>query len=535
VSNEEIADQLALYAALLELAEANTYAVRTYRRAAEMIRSSPADFGALVHAGRARELRGIGPSVESRLVELVQTGRIAELDRLRDALRPDLAALGHLLGLSSKRMLAICDALGIAAPAEFRDAVVSGRLADAPRVGPVTLARLRAGLARDPRPRRGLRLGESRQLLQSIADRLGGAVAGDARRYAPQSFELSVVVPGADPRAIVDRFRRLPDVVSVVEEHTCGAVGLTSAGVPVELRVSDPAAFGTELIRATGTQEYVAALEPLPQGATEESVYRQLGLPWCPPELRERPHPTVPSALVEPGDVRGDLHCHTAASDGHASVLEMATAARDNGLEYLAVCDHTTNVRVVPGLLAEDLRRQGEEIAAVNEQLSPFRVLRGVECDILADGALDLDDESLGELDWVQLSLHAGQRRSRADLTRIVTEAMRNPHVRALSHPTGRILDRRPENALDLDVVYAVALETGVALELNGLPDRLDLSPEHAAEAVAAGVRLVVASDAHSVRGLGNLELAVRMARRAGVTADAILNTRPVSEILRPG
>jgi DNA polymerase (family 10) len=209
----------------------------------------------------------------------------------------------------------------------------------------------------------------------------------------------------------------------------------------------------------------------------------------------------------------------------------MATAARDNGLEYLAICDHTPNVRVVPGLLADDLRRQGEEIAAANEMLAPFRVLRGVECDILPDGALDLDDAILSELDWVQLSLHAGQRRSRSELTKIVTEAMRNPHVRALSHPTGRILDRRPENALDLEAVYAVALETGVALEINGLPDRLDLPPDRASEAVAAGVRLVLSSDAHSVRGLANLELAVRMARRAAVTAGAILNTRTVTEI----
>lgn len=531
MTNEEIADQLALYAALLELADANTYAVRTYRRAAEMIRTSPADFAELVRTGRARELRGIGPSVESKLVELVDTGRIVELDELRNALRPGLAALGQLVGLSSKRMLAICDALGISTPGEFCDAVATGRLADAPGVGPTTLTRLRAALARGPRPRRSLHLNESRPLLQAIAERLNGAIAGDARRYAPQAYELSVVVPGDDPKPAVDRFRELPEIVAVIEEHARAAVGLTMAGVPVELRVADPAAFGTELIRATGSREYVAALEPLPRGATEDSVYERLGLPWCPPELRDRSRRIVPAALVEPGDLRGDLHCHTTASDGRASVLEMATAARDNGLEYLAICDHTPNVRVVPGLLADDLRRQGEEIAAANEMLAPFRVLRGVECDILPDGALDLDDAILSELDWVQLSLHAGQRRSRSELTKIVTEAMRNPHVRALSHPTGRILDRRPENALDLEAVYAVALETGVALEINGLPDRLDLPPDRASEAVAAGVRLVLSSDAHSVRGLANLELAVRMARRAAVTAGAILNTRTVTEI----
>jgi len=532
VTNDDIADQLALYAALLDLADANAYAVRTYRRAAEMIRTSPADFAAVVRAGRARELRGIGPSVESKLEELVETGHIAELDELRDALRPDLAALGQLLGLSSKRMLAICDALGIATPEQFRDAAASGRLAEAPGVGPTTLAKIRAEIARGPRPRRSLHLNESLPLLHELAGRLGGEIAGDARRYAPQAYELSIVVGSSQPRSVIDRFRSLAGIVSVVDEQERGAVGLTIAGVPVELVVADPAGFGTALIRATGSRAYVEALEPLPERATEGDVYDALSLPWCPPELRERPQPPVPADLVEVVDLRGDLHCHTSASDGRATVFEMATAARDSGLEYLAICDHTTNVRVVPGLLADDLRRQGEEIAATNEQLAPFQVLRGVECDILSDGTLDLDDEILGELDWVQLSLHAGQRRSRAELTKIVTEAMRNPHISALSHPTGRILDHRPENALDLDAVYAVAVETGVALEINGLPDRLDLSPEHAAAATAAGVELVLSSDAHSVRGLRNVELAVRMARRAGISPGAIVNTRPVAEVI---
>jgi DNA polymerase (family X) len=185
-------------------------------------------------------------------------------------------------------------------------------------------------------------------------------------------------------------------------------------------------------------------------------------------------------------------------------------------------------------LTADDLRRQGEEIEEVNELLAPFRVLRGVECDIRADGTLDVDEDVLAELDWVQLSLHAGQRRSRDELTKMVSEAMRNPHVRALSHPKGRILNHRAENALDLEEVFRVASETGVALEVNGLPDRLDLSGEHVSEAMAAEVSLVLNSDAHSALGLGNIELAVATARRGGATTPAVLNTRPVDQ-LHPG
>ena len=212
----------------------------------------------------------------------------------------------------------------------------------------------------------------------------------------------------------------------------------------------------------------------------------------------------------------------------------MATAARDRGYAYLAICDHTPNVGVVPGLGSDDLRRQGEEIASVNADLAPFRVLRGVECDIRSDGSLDVQDDVLRELDWVQLSLHAGQRRSRDDLTRIVTEAMRHPAVSALSHPTGRILNHRPENALDLDEVFVVAKEAGVALEVNGLPDRLDLSAAHTREALAAGVRIVLNSDAHSAAGLASLEFAVATARKAGATIDAVVNTSPLAAVVAP-
>jgi DNA polymerase (family 10) len=209
----------------------------------------------------------------------------------------------------------------------------------------------------------------------------------------------------------------------------------------------------------------------------------------------------------------------------------MATAARDLGYEYLAICDHTQNVRVVPGLDADDLRRQGEEIAAANHALAPFRVLRGTEVDIRRDGELDLPDDILGELDWVQLSLHAGQRERGDALTKKVTEAMRHPAVSCLSHPKGRIINHRPPNALDLERVFEVALETGVALETNGLPDRLDLSGPEVRLAIEAGVPICASTDAHSVRGLGNMRLAIATARRGWATAANVVNTRPLEKL----
>ncbi len=534
LENAAIAEQLEAFAALLDLSGAGYYTARAYRRAAETIRETKAPIAELVAAGRVQELRGIGSGIAGRLQELVETGRIAELDELEREVQPELIGLGRFLGVGPKRMVEIGKALGIATADEFREAAREGRLTSVPGIGPHTEQRLLAALDREGSPeRKGMLLNRARALLEDIAAAVGGEVAGDPRRWADVSFAFAVVCSAARPKPVLDAFGALPAIVAVIEREARRAVGVTVEGVPVELVVAEPARFGTELVRATGTRAYVDALVELPDAPDEEGLYAQLGIPWCPPELREKPFRGQPPVLLERSDIRGDLHVHTTWSDGKASVLEMATAARDLGYEYLAICDHTPNVRVVPGLDADDLRRQGEEIAAVNEELAPFRVLRGTEVDIRSDGELDLPDDVLEELDWVQLSLHAGQRQQRDELTTKVTEAMRHPAVRALSHPKGRIINHRPPNALDLERTFEVALETGVALETNGLPDRLDLSGPEIRLAVEAGVPIVVSTDAHSVRGLGNMRLAVHTARRGWATAADVVNARPLDEVLR--
>jgi len=531
VDNAEIARTLDAYAALLDLAGAAHWSVRAYRRAADLVRATPAPVAQLVRSGRARELRGIGPGIERRLRELVETGRIAELEELEREVEPELVALGRYLGIGPQRLVALGRALGIRSAEELRAAAEAGRLRDAPGVGPATEAKVLEALAREPRPaRRGLTRNRALALAGAIAAPLDAVPAGELRRGCELVHRLVLV--SAAPDAL-DRFVAQPEVVAVLERDERHAVGVTVEGIPVELVVAPPERFGTELLRATGSEAYVGGLEPLPDAAGEEEVYARLGLPWNPPELREAPSRAAPPPLVEEADIRGDLHCHTTWSDGKASVLEMATAARDRGYEYLAICDHTPNVRVVPGLDADALRRQAEEIAAANEELAPFRVLRGVECDIRADGSLDVPDDVLAELEWVQLSLHAGQRLPREELTARVTEAMRHPAVRCLSHPRGRILNHRPPNALNLDHTIEVALETGVALETNGLPDRLDLRDEEVRLAVEAGVRVVCSTDAHSVQGLDNMRLSVTTARRGRATAADVLNTLPLAEILR--
>jgi DNA polymerase (family X) len=536
VDNRAAADRLDSFAALLELNDANPYTVRAYRRAAETVRAAAVPVADLVTSGRVRELRGIGPGIEARLRELVETGEIAELAELERELSPDLVGLGRYLGLTARRSIELARSLDVRTADELRQAAADGRLKAVPGIGPKTEARLVEALSREPesRPRRGLLLNQAIELVGGIAAALDGDVAGDVRRWRDSCEQLAVVCTAPDPRPLLARFAQLPQVVAVIEQAERRTLGVTIEGVPVELVVAEPERFGTALLRATGSPAYVAALEPLPEEPDEQAVYRELGLPWCPPELREVPFRGEPPPLVALGQIRGDLHCHTTRSDGRASVEEMGRAALERGYDYLAICDHTPAVGAVRGLTADDVRRQAEEIAAAGERLAPFRVLRGIECDILTDGRLDLADDVLAELEWVQVSVHGGQRMPRREMTKRVVEALRNPHVRCLSHPTGRYINRRPENALDLDRVYEVAVEEGVALEVNGLPLRLDLSGAHVHDALRAGVEIVCSTDAHSVAGLRNMTLAVATARRGWATAADVLNTRPLSALLAP-
>jgi DNA polymerase (family X) len=534
VDNRQIADRLDAFASLLDLGDANPYTARAYHRAAETIRAAALPVADLIRSGRARELRGIGPGIEARLRELVETGEIAELAELERELAPDLVGLGRYLGLGARRSVELARALGVRNADEFREAAAAGRLRSVAGIGPKTEARLLEALDREPdlRPRRGLLLNRAWELVGGIAAALEGQAAGDVRRWRDSCERLAVVCAASNPAPLLARFAELSQIVALVDQDERRAIGVTVEGVPVELVVAHPERFGTELVRATGSPEYVGALGPLPDAPDEEAVYSALGIPWCPPELREEPFRGAPPALMGLDDIRGDLHCHSTWSDGRASVEEMGRAARERGYEYLAICDHTPAVGAVRGLTPEDVRRQAEEVAAANEKLAPFRVLRGIECDVLPDGRLDLPDDVLAELDWVQASVHGGQRMPRRELTKRVEEALLNPYVRCLSHPKGRLINRRPENALDLERVFEVAREEGVALEVNGLPDRLDLRGESVRDALKAGVEIVCSTDAHSVRGLSNMALSVATARRGWATAGDVLNTRPLPALL---
>ena len=316
MDNPRIADRLESFASLLELADANPYMARAYRRAAETIRTARVPVAELVRTGRVRELSGIGPGIEARLRELVETGDIAELAELERELAPGLVGLGRYLGLGAKRSVEIARALGVRTPDELRDAAAAGRLQTVPGIGPKTEARLLEALAREAEPPpRALLLNRAWELVGGIAAALDGEVAGDVRRWRDSCEVLAVVCAATDASAVLTRFSALPQIVAVVQQGASRAVGVTVDGVAVELVVADPQRFGTALVRATGSPAYVAALEPLPDAGDETGVYAALGVAWCPPELREEPFRGEPPSLVTTDAIRGDLHCHTTWSD----------------------------------------------------------------------------------------------------------------------------------------------------------------------------------------------------------------------------
>ena len=529
--NAELAARLDQFASLLELAGAGPYTARAYRRAADLIRSTPAPVAELVRQGRVRELRGIGSGIERRLQELVETGSIAELEELEREVSPELAGLGRFLGVSVKRMLEIGRALDVRTLDELREAADAGRLQEVPGIGPETERKLRAALAREPRPTapRPLLLNRSRPLVESIAEALGGIAAGDPRRWRDASERLAVVVAGDE--SVLERFEALPQIVAVVERGERRALGVTVEGVPVELVVAEPERSAPSSSARPARPSGSPRTSRCPTRRTRKASSPRSACRSCRRSCaRQARRP--PRRLVEVAEIRGDLHCHSTWSDGRATILEMGRAARDRGYDYLAICDHTVSVGAVPGLDADGVRRQAEEIAAANEELAPFRLLRGTECDIRRDGSLDLPDDVLAELDWVQASVHAGQRGSREELTKRVLTALDSPYVSCLSHPTGRLINHRPPNAVDLEAVLARLAEQGRAVEVNGLAPRLDLRDEHVRLAREAGVAIVCSTDAHSTRGLENIELSVATARRGGASRKDVLNTRPLDEVL---
>jgi DNA polymerase (family 10) len=552
--NAEIADQFDLLADFLELEGSDQFRPLAYRRAAQRMRETGGSIAQLAVEGKAKQLSGIGKTIEEKIVQIVEDGRIEALAKREQRVPADVVQFMHLPGLGPKTARRIWQELGVETLDDLKKAAESEQLRTLTGLGPKTEENVLRALA-TPRKKieRKPLLGQALPAVRAVVDVLREhpaadqvSEAGSVRRLKEQVRDLDIIATASDPKALIGYFTELAWVDEVVAKGNTKATVVANDGLRFDLRVVPPESYGNLLQHFTGSKQHNVALreeavrrklsvseygiQDTDSGEvftdkTEEAMYKRLGYPWIPPELRENMGELQAARegrlpqLVELGDIRGDLHSHsTWSSDGKNTIEEMAREARRLGRSYLVVTDHSHYLR------EGRLEAQSREIDKVQAKLGRFKLLKGIEANIRTNGEVDVADEVLAERDWVMASVHSAFDK---DLTDRVLAAMENPHVDCIGHLTGRKLNRRGPADIDLERVVEKALETGTFLEINAQPDRLDLRDAHARLAGEAGVKIVISSDAHELPALSNLEFGVAQARRAWLGPEQILNTRP--------
>jgi DNA polymerase (family 10) len=548
-----VAEQLDLLADLLELEGEASFRVVAYRRAATRIRETAGSVAELALAGRAKELNGIGKTIEEKIVQVVEDGEMHALTKRKKIVPPEVVLFMRLPGLGPKTAARIWRELGVSTVEELKHAAENEQLRTLTGLGAKTEERVLKALEekkQEPSDRRllGDGLGALLAVVQVLREHptaVEVSEAGSARRRKETFRDLDIIATATDAEALIDYFTKLRWVVEVVAKGPSKATVLSNDGLRFDLRVVPPESYGNLLQHFTGSKDHNVALreravkdglsvseysitvvetgEELCYGS-EAEVYERLGYQFIPPELRENAGELEASRkgelpkLVELADIKGELHCHSTWSDGKNTLEQMALAMRDRGYAYMAITDHPR------ATLAE----QDLEVDELNERLKPFRILRGIEVNIRADGSLSLPDEQLAKRDWVIASIHGAFDRSP---TERVLAAMENPNVDMIGHLTARKINIRPPADVNVDRVVEKAVETGTFLEINSQPNRLDLRDTHARLAGEAGVKVAVNTDAHELRALQHVEMGVAQARRAWLTKDQVLNTRTWDQI----
>jgi DNA polymerase (family 10) len=563
-SNLHIAAAFDELADLYELDGAIVHRVLAYRSAAKAAREATVSVAGLTRAGTVTSLPGIGKTLEEKILALLETGEIPAAVKLRAKYPAGLLEMTRLPGLGPKRARRLFDELGIDSLAALRTAAEGQQLRDVKGFGAKfeesVISSIDAGIGDRPPQRvllhRALTVGE--QIVAALREHPAAIrveLAGSARRQADSVKDLDIIATATDPGALARALGELELVESASAPNDNAARGRTHTGLPVDLRVVPPENFGNLLQHFTGSQAHNVALREaaVRRGlhvseygilddetgetlhcATEEEVYERLGLTFPEPELRENRGELAPGfvapRLITVEDLRGDLHMHTVASDGRNTIEEMARAALARGYEYIAITDHSATHGFGNHLTPDDLERQIERIAAVNERIDGITLLAGTETNILPNGSPDYDDDLLARLDWVIGSVHTSFGMTAPEMTKRMVAAIEHPWIDAIGHPTGRKISSRQPYALDIDVVIEAAARSGTMLEINSAPDRRDLDDVHARAAAQNGVRLLIDSDAHGADRLQHVRWGVATARRAWVTAEQVANTRPWAE-----
>ncbi|KQW20952.1 DNA polymerase III [Afipia sp. Root123D2] len=560
VQNAEIAAMFDQAAELLEIGGENQFRVRAYRRATREIEGLPKAVTSLLESGSdLSELPGIGKDLAGKIADIVKTGHFDLLDMLKRKLPGELGDIAALPGLGPKRIKLLYDKLKARTLKDLRQVIKAGRLRELRGFGPGIEKKLLGALERPQAPKRfklSVAEAEAEALVAFLRGSGRAVVAGSYRRRRDTVGDLDVLVTAKNGAAVGNRLVEYENVAQVVAHGPTRTTVMLRSGLQVDVRAVPEESYGAALLYFTGSKAHNIALRGLANqhgwklneyglfsgkrriaGATEKDVYEKLGLAFIPPELREDRGEVAASragrlpTLVKLSDVRGDLHVHSDWTDGTVPIAGMAEAAQAQGYEYIALTDHSRRVAMAHGLDPARLARQIHEIDRLNEKFKNFTILKGIEVDILRDGSLDLPDSSLAKLDVVVAAVHSHFDLPRQAQTDRVVRALENRHVTILAHPTGRLIGERDPYAIDMDAVISAALKTGCYLELNSEPDRLDLNDFHAHAAKLAGVKLAVSTDSHSIDAFQYMRFGIDQARRAWLTADDVLNTRPLEKL----
>jgi DNA polymerase (family 10) len=565
MDNDEIAQVFTNIADLLDIKGEEWYRVRAYRRAAEAIAHYPEDMATLRDEGRLEEIPGVGKAIAGKVDEMLRTGHLEFYERLKNEIPDGVLSLLGIPGVGPRTVSLLYKELGLVSIPDVETAARQHRLRDLKGLGAKSEERILQGIQTLHRISGRHLLATALPVAEMIVAALrecpaadGVTPAGSLRRCAPTVGDIDILAASDKPQEVVDHFVSLPQVHEVSSHGDTKATVYLDSGLQVDLMVLEKKHYGSLLQHFTGSKDHNADLRGLArrQGLSlseygfqhedgsvtscpsEEEVYSTLGLEWIPPELREAsgeleaaqegrlPH------LITEKDIRGDFHTHTVYSDGASTVEEMALAAISRGYEYIVISDHSQGLGVAGGLSADDFAQQRDEIASVNERLTPFRILSGVELEIKSDGTLDLPDDQLALFDVVVASVHMGLQQDAEQMTQRIVAAMRNPHVDIIAHPTGRLLGQRASVSLDFEAIVDTAASTGTWLEINAQPNRLDLDGELARKAIRRGVLLSLGSDAHHAEGLGVMRFGVATARRGWAEPANVANSLGLEELL---
>ena len=564
ITNAEIADIFDEIADLLDIEDANPFRIRAYRNAARLLRGLSVEASAMIAEGRKLdELPGIGKDLASKIRDVVETGSTPLLAQLRGEIPHGLLELLNVPGLGPKRVKQIHDALHVDTLAQLHRAAKDGRLRTIPGFGLQIERRILEALDRHAAAPKRVKLAVAAPRADALVDYLRAvpgvsdvAAAGSFRRARETVGDLDIVVAAATDSPVIDRFTAYPEVTRVLSKGPTRATVLLASGLQVDLRAVPPDSYGAALYYFTGSKAHNIALRRRAQarglkineygvfrgahriaGTTENAVLAAVDLPYIPPELRENAGEIEAAEtgrlpkLIELGDIRGDLHVHTRATDGLNTIAEMAAAARARGYEYIAITDHSKHLTVAHGLDATRLRAQIREIDRLNDSDLKIHILKGIEVDILEDGTLDLDDETLSALDLVVGAVHSRFDLSRERQTERILRAMDHPKFTILAHPTGRLIPTREPYDLDMERILRAAKARGCFLELNAHPDRLDLTDIYCRLAKTEGVRIAISTDAHAVGDFANMRFGIAQARRGWLERADVLNTMPLERL----